>query len=102
METLMVKTFWHGFTIGKSTHPYRCFLKLFATWSSDEKKLRLGRFVYAVNGGPSNLGKGYSAKLQFCICLSKPFDFYRYHNEWWVTFLAVKLHHTKSYGGWCC
>ena len=97
---MTVTRLWTGLTIGNSRAPYRCFLKLFATWSSKEKKLRLGRFVYAINGGPDNRKKGYSAKLQFCICLSKPFDFYRYHNEWWIAFLGIKIHHTKHYGGW--
>ena len=84
-------------TIGNDRTPYRVFAKLFCTWSSREKLLRLGRIVWA-NGRPGD-GKGYTAKLSLALMPSVIGWCHGCH-EWSATLLGCRIHYQRSYGGW--
>lgn len=74
----------------------RCFLKLFCTWSPEERVLRLGRLVW--DRGRIGDGKGYSAKVSLALAPR----LLSWSREYWglvVTFLGVRLHYQRSYGG---
>ncbi len=81
--------------------PYVGFFKWVGRYSPGERLLRLFRFVYAVNGGPANPNKGYSAKLSLGLT-PRLFAFSRGWHEWGVTLFGFRVHHLKSYGGWLC
>lgn len=86
-------------TIGRSQAPYRCFAKLFLTWSPTERLLRMGRLCWA-NGKPGQPGGGYSASLSMGLT-PRLFRFQRgLLGEWALTLLGVRVHHKRSYGGY--
>lgn len=88
----------NAMTIGRSEAPYRCFAKLFATWSPAERLLRLGRIVYS-RGNPGQPGGGYSAKLSLGLT-PRLLRLRRGWHEWEAVLFGVRLHHKKSFGGW--
>lgn len=86
-------------TIGNNRAPYRWFAKLFCTWSQRERLLRLGRLVWA-NGKPGLPGGGYSAKISLGLT-PRLFAFRRdILGEWSLVVAGIRLHYTRSYGGW--
>jgi hypothetical protein len=92
-----------GIILGSNEGHYRWFLKWVGTWSPREKMLRVCRFVY--RGGPRGSlpgqpGGGYTAKLSLALRPSL-FSFKRSRHEWEATLLGVRIHHQKSFGGWC-
>lgn len=84
--------------IGKSRIPYRCFAKLFCTWDSRAKLLRIGRLVWKRGDGPG-FGKGWCSKLSLALT-PRVARFDRAWHEWAVTLLGVRIHYQRSYGGW--
>lgn len=85
-------------TIGRSQIPYGCFARLFATWSPQERLLRLGRIVWA-RGEPGKPDGGYSASLSFGLT-PKLFRWQRESGGWKLVLAGVRLHKSKSFGGW--
>lgn len=77
---------------------YRCFLKLFVTWSPRERVLRLGRLVWC-RGVPGLPGGGYSAKFSWALT-PRLLSWRRGWHEWHLVFAGLRLHYRRSYGGY--
>lgn len=86
--------------IGNNQIPYRRFAKLFCTWDSRAKLLRLGRLVWKCGEGPG-FGKGHCSMLSLALT-PKLFGFRREHFDTFVTLFGVRLHFQRSFGGWIC
>jgi hypothetical protein len=85
-------------TVGKSRVPYRCYAKVFTTWSPDEQLLRLGRLVWSRRGGPGLAG-GWSAKLSLGLT-PKLVSFNRGWREWFIVLFGIRVHYQRAFGGW--
>jgi hypothetical protein len=83
--------------------PNRAFVKLFVTWSPDERILRLGRCVWQrgrFQFGPRGNG-AYSAKFSWGLT-PRLFAWHRGWHEWLLIVCGVRLHYLRSYGGYLC
>jgi len=83
-------------TVGRSQVPYRCFAKVFCTWSPGERLLRLGRIVW--RRGELMAG-GYTAQLSIALT-PRIIDWERGYHRLAITILGVRLNYQRAYGGW--
>lgn len=81
--------------IGNNQMPYRCFAKLFCTWSPQDRRVRFGRIVWARR----NPQGGLSAMLSFGM-EPKLFSWWSGYKNWSITVLGLRLHYSNSLGGW--
>jgi hypothetical protein len=80
--------------------PYRIRLRKIMTWSPGERKVRLFRLLYS-NGTNCMKPGWFSASLSISL-VSEWWRRERTEHTWAVTVLGVRIHHKKSFGGWCC
>lgn len=71
-------------------------LKPVFTWSSMERCLRLFRITWV--RGVVGDGNGYSAKLSLAL-EPRLFSYVAAESNWIVTFIGVRVHYARSYGG---
>lgn len=79
------------------THKLR--VKPVFRYSPAEKKVRLGRIMWAT--GPDSTQPGWYSAFISLTLVPRIFRFERGFHAWELTILGVRIHHQKSYGGWC-